>query len=142
MPVERLLGSDKRYSQQEIADESGLALEYLQATRRALGLGPPPDAKVLGERDLESARIGARLLEAGFDEEGMLEASRVLGRGMARYAEAIRTLGGARCWRAARTSTSSAAASPPPRRRCSRSPGRGWSTRSRCTSGRCCAPTP
>jgi adenylate cyclase len=94
MPVERLLGADRRYSQEEIAAESGLDLEYLQATRRALGLPvPPPDAKVLGEKDLEAARIGARLREAGFDDEGMLESTRVLGRGMARYAEAIRTLG-------------------------------------------------
>jgi adenylate cyclase len=94
LPVERLLGSDRRYSQQDIAEQSGLDVEYLQATRRALGLPvPPPDAKVLGEQDLEAARIGARLREAGFDDEGMLESTRVLGRGMARYAEAIRTLG-------------------------------------------------
>ena len=94
VPVERLLGSDRRYSQQEIAERSGVEIEYLQATRRALGLPvPPPDAKVLGEKDLEAARIGARLREAGFDNEGMLESTRVLGRGMARYAEAIRTLG-------------------------------------------------
>jgi adenylate cyclase len=94
LPVERLLGSDQRYSQEEIAERSGLGVEYLQATRRALGLPvPPPDAKVLGEKDLEAARIGAKLREAGFDDEGMLESTRVLGRGMARYAEAIRTLG-------------------------------------------------
>ena len=94
VPVERLLGSDQRFSQEDVARESGLELEYLQATRRALGLPvPPPDAKVLGERDVEAAKIGARFRDAGFDDEGMLEATRVLGRGMARYAEAIRTLG-------------------------------------------------
>ena len=94
VPVERLLGPDQRYSQEDVARESGLELEYLQATRRALGLPvPPPDAKVLGERDVEAAKIGARFRDAGFDDEGMLEATRVLGRGMARYAEAIRTLG-------------------------------------------------
>lgn len=94
VPVERMLGADQRYSQEDLAAESGLDVEYLQATRRALGLPiPPADAKVLGEKDLEAARIGARLIEAGFDAEGLLESSRVLGRGMARYAEAIRTLG-------------------------------------------------
>jgi adenylate cyclase len=94
LPVERLLGSDQRYSQEDIAEQCGIDVEYLQATRRALGLPvPPPDAKVLGEKELEAARIGARLREAGFDDEGMLESTRVLGRGMARYAEAIRTLG-------------------------------------------------
>ena len=94
LPVERLLGSDQRYSQREIAEQAGIDLDYLQATRRALGLPvPPPDAQVLGEKDLEAAKLGNRLREAGFDDEGMLEATRVLGRGMARYAEAIRTLG-------------------------------------------------
>ena len=78
LPVERMLGGDRRHSQQDIAAASGLSLEYLQATRRALGLPvPPPDAKVLGERDLEAAKIGARLIEAGFEEEGMLESTRV-----------------------------------------------------------------
>jgi adenylate cyclase len=94
LPVERLLGSDQRYSQREIAEQAGVDLDYLQATRRALGLPvPPPDAQVLGAKDLEAAKLGNRLRAAGFDDEGMLEATRVLGRGMARYAEAIRTLG-------------------------------------------------
>ncbi|HET8949244.1 MAG TPA: adenylate cyclase regulatory domain-containing protein, partial [Solirubrobacteraceae bacterium] len=94
LPVERLLGSDRRYSQRDIAEQAGIDLDYLQATRRALGLPvPPPDAQVLGQKDLEAAKLGNRLREAGFDDEGMLEATRVLGRGMARYAEAIRTLG-------------------------------------------------
>ena len=101
LPVERLLGADQRYSQQDIAEQSGVDVDYLQATRRALGLPvPPPDSKVLGEKDLEAAKIGARLREAGFDDEGMLESTRVLGRGMARYAEAIRTLGASSLLRA------------------------------------------
>jgi adenylate cyclase len=94
LPVERLLGSESKYSQEDLARESGLELEYLQATRRALGLPvPPPDARVFGDKDLEAAELGVRFRDAGFDDEGMLEATRVLGRGMGRYAEAMRTLG-------------------------------------------------
>ena len=90
--------------------------------RRALGLPVPPirTTTVLGERDLEAAGIGAKVREAGFDDEEMLETTRVLGRGMARYAEAMRTLGRRVAARsAARTSTSSACGSRPrPRSSC------------------------
>jgi adenylate cyclase len=48
---------------------------------------------VLGGKDHHAAKKGARLIEAGFEHEGILEYNPVLGRGMARYAEAIRTLG-------------------------------------------------
>jgi adenylate cyclase len=93
VPVERLLGSEARYTQKELAEKAGLDVEYLQATRRALGLpSPAQDERVFGERDLEAARLGAKFRDAGFDDEGMLEATRVLGRGMARYADAMRAL--------------------------------------------------
>jgi adenylate cyclase len=94
VPIERILGGDGSYSLADIAQESGVDIAYLQATRRALGLPvPDPDDKVLGEKELEVAKLGVRFREAGFEDEGMLEAARVLGRGMARYAESIRTLG-------------------------------------------------
>ena len=43
VPVERLLGGEPRYSAREIAEQAGLDLDTLLATRRALGL-PVPDA--------------------------------------------------------------------------------------------------
>jgi adenylate cyclase len=93
LPVERLLGSEARYTQKDIAEKAGLDVEYLQASRRALGHPvPDPDDRVFGERDLQAAELGAKFRAAGFDDEGMLEATRVLGRGMARYADAMRSL--------------------------------------------------
>jgi adenylate cyclase len=93
VPVERLLGSEAKYTQAEIAEKAGLDVEYLQASRRALGLPvPDPGDRVFGERDVEAAKLGAKFRAAGFDDEGMLEATRVLGRGMARYADAMRSL--------------------------------------------------
>ena len=45
-----------------------------------------------GEKDLEAARLGTAHRQAGFADEDALEVARVLGQGMARYAEATRAL--------------------------------------------------
>jgi adenylate cyclase len=93
LPVERLLTSEARYTAREIAELSGLDLEFFQAHRRALGLPTPgPDERVFGDADLEAARLGCRYRDAGFPDEEALEVTRVLGQGMARYAEATRSL--------------------------------------------------
>jgi adenylate cyclase len=95
LPVERLLRSEARYSARQIADETGLDLDFFLAHRRALGLAVPlPDECVYGEPDLEAARMGVTFRDAGFPEDQALEVARVLGIGMARYAEAMRTLVG------------------------------------------------
>jgi adenylate cyclase len=93
LPVERLLAGDKTYSQRQIAEEAGLELDHLRRYRQALGLSmPDPDAEVLGETDLEGAKDTAAIAAAGFSTEDTLEVTRVLGRGMVRYAESLRTL--------------------------------------------------
>jgi adenylate cyclase len=93
LPVERLLAGEKTYSQRQIAEEAGLDLDYLRKYRQALGLAvPDPDAEVLGEADLEGAKDTAAIAEAGFSTEETLEVTRVLGRGMVRFAEALRVL--------------------------------------------------
>jgi adenylate cyclase len=92
VPVERLLGGQTRYSAREIAEEAGLDLDTLLATRRALGLPVPGvDDTALGEEDLEAAKIQAKVAGAGFATEDVQETNRVLGRGIARYVEAVRT---------------------------------------------------
>ena len=93
LPVERLLQSESRYTAREIAERAGLELEFFQAQQRALGLAVPgPDERVYGEPDLEAARLGLEYRRAGLPDDEALEVQRVLGRGMARYAEAVRTL--------------------------------------------------
>jgi adenylate cyclase len=93
LPVERLLAGGKLYSRRQIAEESGLGLERLAEYRRALGLAvPDPDAEVLTEHDRDTAEDAAALAEAGFPVEDTLEVTRVLGRGMVRYAESLRVL--------------------------------------------------
>lgn len=93
LPVERLLAGIPRYSAREIADRVGLPLELLVQSRQALGLPVvDPDARVFGEDELGFAENSRQFLQAGFPFEETLEVQRVLGRGMARYAEALRAL--------------------------------------------------
>jgi adenylate cyclase len=93
LPVEQLISGEATYSQREVAAESGLSLERLVEFRQALGLAvPDPDAQVLTGADLEAAKDTAALEQAGFPFDDTLEVTRVLGRGMVRYAEALRVL--------------------------------------------------
>jgi adenylate cyclase len=93
LPLERVLAGEVTQSQRDIADASGLDLERLIEFRQALGLAiPDPEAKVFSEQDAEAAELAAELQRAGFPIEDTIEVARVLGRGMARYAEALRVL--------------------------------------------------
>src|SRR3954466_548619 len=92
-PVSRALSSEARYTAREIADQAGVDLGFLAASRRALGVPVPnDDERVYGETDLEAAQLGAQNRNVGFDDADALEVARVLGQGMARYAEATRAL--------------------------------------------------
>ena len=93
LPVERLLTSEAQYSARQISEQTGLDLDFFQAQRRALGLAVPgPDERVYGQRELDSARLGNQYRQAGLPDEEALEAQRVLGRGMARYVDAVTSL--------------------------------------------------
>jgi adenylate cyclase len=92
LPVERVLGGEAKYTAAEVADKSGVELETINDTRRALGLAVPgPDEKVFGDEDVEAIRIQSKVYESGFRRDDLLETNRVLGRGIARYVEALRT---------------------------------------------------
>jgi adenylate cyclase len=92
LPVERILSSTPRYTARELAEAAGLDLAFFQATRRALGLATPdPDERAYGDDDLDVARVGTRYRDA-FPQDEALEVTRILGQGIARYAEATRTM--------------------------------------------------
>jgi adenylate cyclase len=92
-PVSRTLSSEAQYTAAEVAERAGVPLDLLLGTWRALGLPvPSTDARLYGDKDVEAARLGMLHRQAGFPEEDALEVARVLGQGMARYAEATRTL--------------------------------------------------
>jgi adenylate cyclase len=93
LPVERFLAGSASYTQREVAEQTGFELEHLAEFRQALGLAvPDPDARVYTDEDLETAKDASALAEMGFPFEDTLEVTRVLGRGMSRYAEALRVL--------------------------------------------------
>jgi adenylate cyclase len=93
LPAERVIGGRARYSAREIAEQTGIELDFLIAVRRAMGLPiPGPDEAVYTEGDLESVRMTKVFREAGVAEEEILDLMRTLGRGLGQAAESIRSL--------------------------------------------------
>ncbi|HET8566314.1 MAG TPA: adenylate cyclase regulatory domain-containing protein [Solirubrobacterales bacterium] len=94
LPAERALaGGDARYTPREIAELSGLDLEFLRRATTALGIPfPEPDETRLTAFDLEAAQRMKAFRDAGLPEEGLLQVARTIGMGTARIAEANREL--------------------------------------------------
>jgi adenylate cyclase len=88
--VERELRGDRLHSLQDVADALGGDLDFAAETRRALGL-PVPEAGelVVGEAELDLARQGRALLDAGLAPADFLELSRVMSKAMGTVAAAF-----------------------------------------------------
>lgn len=85
------IDGDADYMLVEIAELSGISVDYLRALRRALGLATvEPREKHGTEADLAAARAVQGFREAGIPDEGLLEIARVLGHGMSLLAATIR----------------------------------------------------
>jgi adenylate cyclase len=88
LPVDRVLGGT--YTATEIEKQTGLPADTMLRVRRLIGLPQPgPDDHVFSDEDIEAARSTKLFLEAGFDEERIIEITRVLGEGMARFTATI-----------------------------------------------------
>jgi adenylate cyclase len=93
MGADRLVGGGSEYTLEEIAEQSGLDLDFIMASMRASGLAVPAlDERTLGESDLELACVARRFRELGFPDEDMLEVTRVLAHGLSQGGEAIRRI--------------------------------------------------
>jgi adenylate cyclase len=94
LPVERAItGVGPRYTSKQVAEKAGVPLPMLQRYLAALGLPvPEPDARVLTDADLESARRVKAFEDVGLPEEGRLQVARTIGMATARIAEANREL--------------------------------------------------
>ncbi len=89
--ADRLVGGGSQYSVREIAELSGLGLDFQLASMRAAGRAIPPlDDAVLGPGDLELARIATRYREVGLPDADALEVVRLVSRGLAPVAEMMR----------------------------------------------------
>lgn len=85
LPVERVLGG--QWSAAEIAEKTGLEVDWLLRLRRLLGLPEAdPDDKAFGDEWVQSAESTRLFMEAGMSEDAIAEISRVLGEAMARVA--------------------------------------------------------
>jgi len=85
LPVERVFGA--HYAASEIEKETGLPAPLVIQVRRALGLATPaPQEPVFSEEDMEASRAIKLALDLGISEDAIIELSRVLGEGMARFA--------------------------------------------------------
>lgn len=92
LPVERALSpSDRRYTFEDLVEESGLEPEFLAGLIRSLGLPLPLDgAATYQQHDLEAAQSVAGFREAGIPDEGIFEIARVLGNSLAQIVAATR----------------------------------------------------
>jgi adenylate cyclase len=91
--ADRLIAGTDRYTAAEVAELSGMELEFLLAIRRAMGLPvPEPGEAVYTNAELESARLAKVGREAGISDEDLLDLVRVLGRGLSQVAESLRKI--------------------------------------------------
>jgi adenylate cyclase len=98
LPMELVLeGEGTRVRQVDVAEETGLDLDFLAEARRALGLpAVDPHDPVITEEELELSKSAATLLDAGIGREDFLELTRAMSQAMAVVAAALTsTLGGA-----------------------------------------------
>ena len=91
LPVERVYDppGDRRTPKQ-IADEVGVPLAVLIRHQRALGLrAPEEDEEVLGDHDLELAKLLRSFIDAGLPEDALLDVTRVIGLAMSQVSRAV-----------------------------------------------------
>jgi adenylate cyclase len=96
LPVDRIFGREEaEYSPIDIAERSGLELDFLRRLWRALGLAEAEDDEVtFTEADLEAATTVGQFHAAGLPEASLVLVSQVLGQGTARLAETLREITG------------------------------------------------
>jgi adenylate cyclase len=93
LAADRVIGGSDRYTAAQVAEQSGVSVEFLVAARRAMGLPiPEADDAVYTEAEIEAARMTLVAREAGIDDADVLELLRVLGRGLGQAAESMRAL--------------------------------------------------
>jgi adenylate cyclase len=97
LPMELVLaGEGQRRRQVDVAEETGLDLEFLAEARRALGLpAVDPEDPVLTAEEVELAKSAATLLEAGIERQSFLELTRAMSQAMAGVAASLTSTFGA-----------------------------------------------
>jgi adenylate cyclase len=96
LPVERVLAGDgKLHTQEEVAEQTGLSIEFLNEAARALGVPVrEPSERAITEEELELSHSAKALLDAGLSEEAFLELTSVMSRSMANVAASFASVFG------------------------------------------------
>ncbi len=93
LPADRVIGGGERYTADQVAELSGVELEFLIAARRAMGLPTPePDEAAYTDAEVEAAKRIVLGREAGISDEEVLDLLRVLGRGLSQAAQSLRAM--------------------------------------------------
>jgi adenylate cyclase len=93
LPVERALGGDKTLTAEDVAERAGVSVEFVKRHRRALGLPLSEEGeKAFSEEDVDAIEDVKRFIEAGLDEDGVDDATRVVGESMSRVARTVAQL--------------------------------------------------
>ncbi|CAA9499141.1 MAG: Adenylate cyclase [uncultured Solirubrobacterales bacterium] len=94
LPLERRLTTEARLTAEDLSARCGLDIEFVRAVRAGLGLARAADgAAVFREADVEAFRtLGLFRSQTEISDEALFEVVRVLGHGLWRTSEAIRTV--------------------------------------------------
>jgi adenylate cyclase len=93
LPVERALGGEGDLTVSDVAERAGVSEEFVRRHRRALGLPVSgQDERDFTEEDVEAISKVRRFIDAGLDEDGVEEVTRVLGESQSRVARAVADL--------------------------------------------------
>jgi adenylate cyclase len=93
--VEVALGDGADHTLSDVARASRLSSGYVRELLQALGRpDPAPGQHVFTDEDIELARIGREMLDAGLPEHELTEVARVIGLAMSQSAEAVRRMVG------------------------------------------------
>ncbi|HET7482279.1 MAG TPA: adenylate cyclase regulatory domain-containing protein [Actinomycetota bacterium] len=96
LPVERILArGDATLTSAEVAEQTGLELDFLVRLWRALGFAEAdPTEPAFDDSDLAAARIVGQFVAGGISSEAIVGITRLIGHDMSRLAEALRSVVG------------------------------------------------
>src|SRR3954451_8809043 len=93
LPVERALGGERTLTANEAAKRADVPVEFVKRFRRALGLPlTDDDGRGFSEEDVRMLEDVKKFLDAGLEEQGIEDATRVVGESMSRVARAVAEL--------------------------------------------------
>jgi adenylate cyclase len=93
LPVERALGAHRSLTADEAAEKADVSVDFVRRHRRALGLPlNDDDGAAFSEEDVEALQDVKSFIDAGLDEEGIEDVTRVVGESMTRVARSVAEL--------------------------------------------------